>query len=492
MRVGPFELRRPRTVTAAAKPAPKKAPSTVGASGTVDYDGFLTSDEYNPDLRGKQALDVYDKMLRSDGSVQEAVEHIFSPIKNATVTVEPPEAPTPEELVAAALVRDAFFETLNQPFVEYLDQALDYLAFGHQVFETSWQVVERELSYEVPGEFDTDPATGARTPHKETVPKAQYLVWDRFEQRLQSTIIRWIQKGGKLLQIQQITWKDTSYVEPIIDASQLLVLINKRRGDQFTGRSILRAAYKPWFLKEIVEKIEVVSLERWGCNIVVGYLPQSQRDDAAALTRLEEILENLKAGESTYVAFPGPKQGAGPNGAEGYLIELIGPTGTPPDFQGAKQYHRAEIKAAVLARFAELGHAQTGARSTGDTQSKVWYDALHAVARYLEVAHEPAIRRLVDANLTGVERYPRLAFSGIEARDLNEFATAVSSLVGSTAIKADATFRGWVREEIDAPPEDEVDDSEPADPLADPNAQPDPLERRRNGGDPKLAPVEAE
>lgn len=489
MKIGPFDLRR--RATAAAAPPAKRAPATVGASGTIDYDGFLQSDEYNPDLRGKEALDVFDKMLRSDGSVQEAVEHIFSPIKNATVTVEPPSNPTSDELVAAALVRDAFFETLNQPFVEYIDQALDYLAFGHQVFETSWQVVERELRYEVPGVFDTDPQ-GRRVPHEETVPKAQYLVWDRFEQRLQHTIFRWIQKGGKLQRIQQITWKDTSYEYPEIDAEQLLVLINKRRGDQFTGRSILRAAYKPWFMKEIVEKVEVVALERWGVGIIVAYLPESKKDDAALIARMEDICENLKAGESTYIIAPGPKQGSGPNGAEGYLFEIIGPQGTPPNFTDAKQYHRAEIKAAVLARFAELGHAQVGARSTGDTQSKVWYDALHGVARYLEDAHAPAIRRLVDANLTGVERYPTLAFSGIEARDLREFADSVSALVGSMAVKPDATFRDWVRGEIDAPPEDEIDDTLPPDPAT----PADPLLKRRNGAKPNpdqtALPVEAE
>lgn len=462
MKLGPLEIRR-RRVAAAVDPSVKKpsAGPAIGASGTVNYDGFLVSDDYNPDLRGNDAIDVWDKMLRSDGSVQEAVEHIFSPLKNATVSVEPPDNPDDDELLATALVGDSFFETLNQPFVELLDQELDYLSFGHQVFEISWQVVERELRYEVPGEFDVDPVSGRRTPKVEVVPSQQWLVWDRYEQRLQKTIQQWHQQGGVLQSITQFVLKDDKPATITIPAGNLLVLINKRRGDQFTGRSILRAAYKPWFLKEIIERVEASSLERWGLGILVGYLPQSQRDDATALSRLEDILENLRAGENTYVAFPGPKQGAGPNGDEGYAVEIISPHGTPPDFDTAKTYHRAEIKAAVLARFAELGHAQTGARSTGDTQSRVWVDALHAVAHYLEDVHKPAIRQLVDANIPGVTRYPRLVFSGIEAKDLQEFAEAVSSLVSSTAVNADATFRGWVRTELDAPPEDEADDEDP-------------------------------
>lgn len=463
MRIGPVEIRRRAKAAAATATTPNKV---IGASGTVDYKGFLQQDEYNPDLVGQQGIEAWDKMLRSDGSVQEAVEHIFSPIKNATVTVEPPDNPDEQELVATALVEAAFFDTLNQPFVEYLDQALDYLSFGHQLFELSWQVVEQELRYTLPGEFDVDPATGRRTPKTVTVPSQQWIVWDRFEQRLQKTIIQWNQHGGRLESVVQTTFKDDSYVTVTIPATQLLLLINKRRGDQFTGRSILRAAYKPWYLKELIERVEAVALERWGVGIPIAYPPSSARDDAAVIDRLEQILTDLKGGESTYIVAPGPKQTTGPNGQEGYLFEIMSPSGTPPDFSSAKQYHRSEIKAAVLARFAELGHAQTGARSTGDTQSKVWYDALHAVARYLQDVHQAPIRQLVDANLPGISRYPRLAFSGIEARDLNEFATSIAGLVSSTAINADGTFRGWVRTEIDAPPEDEADDEpDPNDPA---------------------------
>jgi len=462
-----------RRAVAATEPARTTPPKTQGASGTINFRGFLQTEEYNPDLQGDRALRAFDKMLRSDGAVQESMEHIFAPIKNATAYVEPPENPDPDELIATALVRDAFFKTLHQPFLEYLDQALDYLSFGHQVFETSWQVVDRELEYEVPGEFDTSP-DGKRIPRTETVPQRQWLVWDRFEQRMQKTLFQWHVHGGMLESItQQVFNSDTAAFEfPTLDAADLVVLTNKRRGDDFTGRSVLRSAYKAWYLKELIEKVEAVSLERWGVGIPIAYPPISAKDDAAVISRLEDILANLKAGESTYIVAPGPKQGAGPNGGEGYLFEILSPTGTPPDFKSAKEYHRAEIKAAVLARFAELGHQAVGARSTGDVQSIVWFAALHAVARYISDVHDPPIRRLCSLNLPGLRRFPKLAFSGIEEKDILQFAQAVSQVIASGAMRADASARSWVRDSFDAPPEDEIDDSQPVDPAADPNAGP--------------------
>lgn len=461
----PFIRRR---VTAAAEPV-KQAQKALGASGTINYHGFIQSEEYNSDLRGLKGLTTLDKMIRSDGSTQEALEHIYAPIKNATITVDAPENPVTDELVATALVEAAFFKLLNMPFLEYLDQVVDYLAFGHQVFETPMQVVDHELSYVVPGEFDVD-KDGARIPRTVIVPSQQWIVWDRFEQRLQRTLWKWIAPTGKLESIVQQTWNVDRYTTIEIPASDLIVLTNKKRGDDFTGRSILRAAYKSWYMKELIERIEAVALERWGVGIIVAYPPLSKADDSAYLARLEDICASLRAGESTYIVATGPKQTSGPNGGEGVLFEIIGPTGTPPDFKSPKEYHRAEIKAAVLARFAELGHAQTGARSTGDTQAVVWFAALHAVARYIADVHQPAIKRLVDLNLPGITRYPTLQFSGIEEKDLAQFADSISKLVAAQAIKADRSFRGFVRDTVDAPPEDEIDDTEPA---QDPGLNPD-------------------
>lgn len=482
MQLNPLRWRRPTTAATDPAPTTTRPPRPGGVSGTINYRGFLQTDEYLTDLQGLKGLQVWDRMLRSDGSVQEAYEHVAAPIKNAQTTVEPPENPDDDELAATQLVSDAFFETLNQPFLEYLEQLLGYLADGFRVFERSWHVVERELTYKVPGEYDVDPDTGKRAEKQVTVASQQWLVWDRFEERLPKTIWQWMVERGRLVEVVQRAWSSDTYTfeELHLDADQLLVVTNKRRGDDFTGRSIFRSAYKAWYMKELVEKIEVVALERWGVGVAIAYPPRSAKQDSAYIARLEDILANLRAGESTYIVATDPKQGTGPNGDEGVLFEILSMSGTPPDFKSPKEYHRAEIKAAVLARFAELGHAQTGARATGDVQSIVWFAALHAVARYLEDAHRPLIKQLVDVNLPGVRRYPKLVFAGIEERDLQQFADAVSKVTSSGAARADSSWRDFVRQTFDAPPEDEIDDSELAvDALGNPIPKPAPVPGKR-------------
>jgi hypothetical protein len=199
MRVGPFEIRRS---VQAAEAAPR-AKGEIGASGTVLLDGFLQQSEYNAELRGLNGVQKFRRMIDSDGSVQEALEHLYAPIRNATWTVEPPENPDDDELTAVSLVESALFEWPTQPWLEHLDGALEYLAYGHAVFEPAWQVVEKELRVPVLGEFETVGPMKQRVQKYRTLPPRQYLTLKRFAPRLQETLYRWHAEDGDLISIEQ-------------------------------------------------------------------------------------------------------------------------------------------------------------------------------------------------------------------------------------------------------------------------------------------------
>jgi hypothetical protein len=52
-----------------------------------------------------------------------------------------------------------------------------------------------------------------------------------------------------------------------------------------------------------------------------------------------------------------------------------------------------------------------------------------------------------------VKRYPRISASGIQARNLLEFAQAIKLLSDAGFIVADGPTRAWARDEADAPAE---------------------------------------
>ena len=439
MRIGPFHIGR---VQAATQPA--RAQRELGASGTINVDGILQQDEYNPTLQGQSALRTYDRMRRSDSSVREALQHIFAPIKNATWEIEP-ASDDPEDLEIAAFIDASYFKWPTQPFHEYLNQALHYLTFGYQVFEQVDQIIDAELEFSVPGEDAP-----------RTIPSRQFLTLKRFAQRLPHTIYRWNMEDGELTSIVQFLFTGAEPPQVEIPADRLLVYTNEREGDDLTGISLLRTAYKPWVMKELVEKCAAVGVERHGVGINTMYVPDRYRDDDAMMDRIEDMLANLRSGEFNYLVIPGPKgTGGSDQSMNGFYFEIVGPAGGIPDFTQLLAYHRGEIKGNVLARFGELGHGQTGARATGDTQSEVWYDGLHAVARHVSAVNDIAIRRLVDANYPNVTRYPTLEARDIESKSLSEFADANSKLVLAGAIIPDQPFRDFVRQSVDAPEESE-------------------------------------
>lgn len=441
MRIGPFTFGRVRAADAPVSAAPDE----LGASGTINLSGFLQQLEYNTDLTGSKGIKAFSRMASSDGSTQEALGHITAPILNATWEVDPC-GHEPDDLEIAEAVRCSLMEWPQQPFSEFLGQALECLVYGHALFEPVWEVQQHALCYEDPGSAAGDLVES---------PSRQFVTLRRMAPRLQETVWRWNvdEHGGELESVVQHVYIGGTFREIEIPADRLVVFTLAKRGDDWTGTSMLRGAYKHWVFKETIEKIEAIALERHGVGTWVCYLPDDRKQDGGLKTDIEARLSEIRAGARPFLVVPGPKQSTT---APGFTLEILSPQGQPPDFKSAKEYHRGEIKGAVLVRFAELGHSAVGARATGDTQSKIWYDALEGIANFVcDVINQQYVRRFVDMNFPQVDEYPTLNARGIQARSLQEFADSIYKLVSAGAIDADQGFRKYVRREVSAPPEDD-------------------------------------
>lgn len=442
MKIGPLEITRRVTAAAAKTSSPSRS---VGASGTVNQSGFLIDDEYNRDLNGKTGLDTFRRMQDSDGSVREAYLHIRAPLQNSTIDIDS-ASDDPLHLEQAELIRRALFDFPTLSFRQVLPTMLEYLTQGFQVYEMSERIVEAELTWTDPK--TRDPVTGERR---------EYLVWDEFGHRKPDTIFKWNATGSRLNSVVQQAYKDGDWGLWEIPADQLLVLTNDRHGDDFTGQSILRAAYKSWYLKELVEKINAISVERHGVGINVVYVPKSDANDTALIDRLEKMLQDLSAGERPYLIIPGPKGMASGTDAEGgFYFEVVTPgSASLEGHVKFLEYLRGEIKGSMLVRFSELGHGSTGARATGDVQSKVWYDALHGVAAHISDSFRPSIRRLLEKNYAGVDELPTLVFRDIDARSLTEYADALAKLRLADLVLPDKSARQVARQIAGMPDEDD-------------------------------------
>lgn len=446
----------------------------VGASGTVFYSGFLGGEEYNADLRGDKGLEVYRKMMASDGMVKAMMRSLILPLRGAIARFEP-ASEDPDDIEIARICQELLLNMQGQLWDDFIQQSFKGLGYGHSVFEQVW-------TRPIPGMVETE--SGARQvyePNLVELDGKQYLAPYRLAPRLQRSIFRWgIDRTGTLTGIQQRVW--VSSIEPgtvvapgdsgnwqgitaggtfhyiDIPASRLFVYTVDREGDNYMGESVLRAAYKHWYYKDLLIRIQAVAAERHGVGIpyaIVKQGIQKREEDAivAALRSLHShekgylLVNEAQLAEKTTTTMP-------PIG-----IMDMRASGTRMT-DGAILYHDRLMALSILADFLSLGSGTGGnANVMHRDKASMFFNALMGVKRPFEDSYNrQVVRSFVDYNFGPRKKYPSLVLSGIEARDLASWAAALTALANSNMLTADPRVEQSIRTEMDLPPLPETDD----------------------------------
>jgi phage gp29-like protein len=393
---------------ASKKTKPEKRGLEVGDTGTRILDGII-NEEYNPKLFGERGIAVYDEMRKSDGTVRAAVQAVTLPIRAAHWYVKPASDDKADEDVAA-FVHSCLFDYQSQTFPDFLRQALLSLVYGVMVFEKVFATREVE--------------GGTR------------IVWHKLAPRLPRSIQKWAISGGK----PGITQNKSDGTPVEIPMDKLVVFVNEMEGENWWGTSILRAAYKHWFIKNTFYKIDAIAFERQGLGIPKGKIPENYTESDRE--KMENNLKNMRANSQSYVIEP--------DGYEITFMDMMARTTRDP--ATSIEHHNREIMKSVLAQFLELGSAEAGgSRALSEDHSKLFLQSLEAVSRSVcGVMNRHAIRELVDLNFD-VEAYPTLDFDGIRDVDAQEVAEAYKTLVESGALTPQESDETYFRDVLELP-----------------------------------------
>ena len=237
-----------------------------------------------------------------------------------------------------------------------------------------------------------------------------------------------------------------------IPASELTYYRLQAEGDNWTGRSLLRQAYKPWFYKSHFERLDAIGQERKAVGVPIIYPPQSADD--VTRTKVEEVVANLHVNEVGYLMMPGPKAGTGGTDAsEGWWVDVIKFDSSSGDtIQASISAMKEAIAAAFLADFLELGHHQVGARATAQVQEDPFLTAVTALATEIKAPGDELVRRVALLNVPGIEGVPRLKFALSDAASLTEISTFAAGLIAAGAMTVDPELEDYFRERADFPP----------------------------------------
>lgn len=423
-------MRLPRPF-ARPKLAEKPQTRARGNSGRWHTDGFLQYEELNVDLQHPAGCVVYDRMWRTDPDVRRVWGMWCNPIIAGTWQIEPYGGDDADEQGRqdAELVRWALFDHLRGGLTGHLSEALPTLRHGFAPFEQVW--------------------------HTATWDGGAVLVPEYLGLRVPRTIQRFLQDDREQLDALEQFTADGGLV--LMPASDLVYYRVGAEGDNWEGLSPLRAIYKPWYLKDGMEKLDAVAQERHAVGIAVLY-PPTQVNDTAALDELEAAIEGLRGGETAHLVMPGPKAGEGAEDGQGWLFEMQGMGSVTQGGRSAQpslQYHTDKIAAGLIAEFMRLGQSGEGARATADVQQDPFYVAVEGfTSTIIEPPLQALAERIVRVNRGDRDGFPQVRMSLVDATSLSELADYVQKLSSAGALAADDPLEDYLRERGDLPPAD--------------------------------------
>ena len=225
---------------------------------------------------------------------------------------------------------------------------------------------------------------------------------------------------------------------PFLKVNRLIGFIHDKEGANWFGRSLLRAAYQPWLLKDRLLRVDAIRHERNGMGVPIVELPEratdTQRKEGAALA------EQYKVGVASGGALP-----------FGMKLRLVGVEGQTSDVLASIRYHDEMMARLMLQMFTQLGGGgEYGSKALGDTFVKFFAKAQEAVADwYALTMNMHFIERWVDWNYGSDELPPLLKYERDDDPELS--AHEFAQLVAQNVITVDEELENFIRDKYDLP-----------------------------------------
>ncbi len=382
----------------------------MGAGGVRYFSGYLyNEDEANQKLTGRDGIEIWNKMRRTDAKVDGVLQTINLPIESATwdIVMPPEDDPayeyTTEEHVEFA--KDQLFRRID--WAAYLKHALSCVWAGFAFFEKVYDLED--------GKY----------------------VLKKVAPRLASSLWRWMVENNELVGVEQRVWRDQAVEFIKIPRDKIVLITFRQEANSYEGLSILRAVYKHFLIKDTLYKIDAIRLERFAIGTPVITLPEVYNETLFQLAK--NIGKNWKGAEQSYVIK-----------VQGMEVELLQMNGANSlDLIPTIKHHDEQIPMVALAQFMSFGTTETGARALGETTTEFFYDSEIALARLVcETTQRDLLWPTMDLNYPEKPR-PRLVFRDLGAASLGTIIESLSKIGGFITPTRDT--ENSLRERLDMP-----------------------------------------
>jgi hypothetical protein len=350
-------------------------------------------------------------MLDNSSVVGGLMYAINSSMRKITWRVDP--ADDSPEAASLAEFFDGCRDDMSSTWPEFIIEMQSMLAYGFAPME----IVYKKCVGRRPPD---DPRTGR------PFPMSQFddgqIRWRKIALRGQDTIIKWFfGQDGEITGLTQQPWQG-----PIIDIpiEKFLLFRPSTHKNNPEGKSILRSAYRSWYMVKRIEEMEAILFERMGGiptlyipNIIMERAANGDANASAKLAAFKAIATNIRIDEQMGLVLPsdmweGATGGAG-GGGRMFHFELTTPGRAGRggiDSDKVIQRYNTNILASVMADFLALGHEARGTQALAQNKTDMFFNALEGfLMAGSETMNRYGIPRLGDINGMNPDKLPKYA-----------------------------------------------------------------------------------
>lgn len=412
----------------------------LGVSGLERFGGVIQMDPLR-ELRGKDGMRRFKEMEHNDpiiGGLLFAIDYL---IRQVEWKVTPSTTEEDEEAEANRVFIEECFKDLDRSWQDVVSEILSMLVYG-------WSYHELVFKYR----RGAEPREGAQSRYSDG-----RIGWHRIAGRTQDSLDEWVlDKAGDVLAMNQRAAPDYNLVTIPINKALLFRTTAKYNNPE--GRSILRNAYRPWYLKKNIENIQAIGIERDLAGLPVLHVPPEYLSPTATdaqqsmLASFKQLVRNIRRDEQEGVILPRVYD---ENNNLMFELQLLSTTSRRQfDTKGIIEYYDQRIAMTAMADFLLLGHQQHGSFALSSNKTHLLANALGSLMQVIaDQFNTRAIPQLLRMNGMNVEKAPRLIHEDIETSDLGVLGTFVQQIAGAGfQIAEDTDLENYLRDQAGMPP----------------------------------------
>jgi hypothetical protein len=405
----------------------------LGTTGLKRAAGYI-DEEFLPQLRGRKSVQVFKEMSENDPLVGALLFSIDRLLRNVEWTVKP-GGKTAEDARAAEFVEQCMGD-MSEPWSNFIGEVLTMLPFGW-----SWhEVVYKRRG----GQWNRNPKTRSKF-------NDNLIGWRKMPIRSQETLMRWVfDDSGDTKAMVQLA--PPFYKTTVLPMERSLLFRYKSNKGNPEGISMLRNAYRPWYMKKRLEEFEAVGVERDLAGLPVVKVPAEMlrakpgTEQAKAVESFKRMVKSVRRDEQEGIVFPmaydqDTKQPL-------YSFELMG-GGGGRQFNTDEIIKRYEerILMTVLADFILVGHQSVGSYSLHTDKTGIFRTSLNSIAETIaDVLNRYALPRLFMVNGWRPEHLPEIVPTDVDSPDIAQLGQFMQAMAGTgVAWFPDGELENFVR-----------------------------------------------